>query len=262
MTYLMESAREGERLLAQESSNPSRDRVLRAGLQPGQRVLDAGCGAGAVTATLLELTGQSGHVTAFDASSARLDLARKTLGTAPNLELREASLPHTGLPAAGFDFVWSQFVFEYLADPGSALTELVRLTRPGGTVAIAEIDGYGLGLWPVTDRLAEGLELFQKALQAARFDLFVGRKLFSLFRAHGLRDVSVRLSPFHVTAGAADQAMLDDWTVRFAALQPLGVQAFGSAAAWNAFTVEYLATLRDPDALKYAVVLTTVGLRP
>lgn len=258
----MESAREGERLLAQEASNPSRSRVLLAGLTPGQRVLDAGCGAGAVTATLLELTGQEGHVTAFDPSEARLALARQTLGAVANLELRQASLPHTGLPPASFDFVWSQFVLEYLAEPALALAELVRVTRPGGRVAIAEIDGYGLGLWPVSARLAAGLQLFQRALEAARFDLFVGRKLFTLFRAQGLREVSVRLSPFHVTAGAADEAMLEDWRVRFASLQPLGVQAFGGLAAWNTFTADYLETLRDPEALKYAVVLTTVGLRP
>lgn len=258
----MESAREGERLLAQESSNSSRSRLLLAGLTPGQRVLDAGCGAGAVTASLLELTGNSGHVTAFDPSEARLALARKTLGGAPNLELRQVSLPNTSLPAASFDFVWSQFVLEYLAQPSVAVAELVRLTRPGGTVAVAEIDGYGLGLWPISERLSAGLESFQRALKAASFDLFVGRKLFTLFRAQGLREVSVRLSPFHVTAGAADEAMLEDWRVRFSTLEPLGVQSFGSLAAWNAFTGEYLETLRDPEALKYAVVLTTVGLRP
>lgn len=262
MTYLMESAGEGQRLLAQESANSSRDRVLRSGLKEGQRVLDAGCGAGAVTRTLLELVGPQGSVTAFDPSEERLALARKTLGHVPNLELRAASLPVTGLAPASFDFVWSQFVFEYLPEPLVALAELLRLTRPGGRVAIAEIDGYGLGLWPVSEELTSGLERFQRALLAARFDLFVGRKLFTAFRTLGFRDVGVQLSAFHVTAGAADSTMLEDWTTRFATLRPLGAPAFGSGEAFDAFTAEYLAMLSNPDALKYSVVLTTVGIRP
>ncbi len=262
MTYLMESPREGERLLAQESANSSKARVVQAGIKAGDRALDAGCGAGAVTRTLLDLVGSGGHVTAFDPSEERLALARQNLGLAPNLELRVASLPATGLPEDRFDFVWSQFVFEYLADPLGALEALKRLARPGGKVAIAEIDGYGLGIWPASERLTSGLELLQQTLRAAHFDLFVGRKLFSAFRTLGFRDIEVRLSPFHLTAGAADASMLADWTLRFSTLQPLGVRAFGSVEGWNDFTAEYLATLSSPDALKYSVVLTTVGTRP
>ena len=40
------------------------------------------------------------------------------------------------------------------------------------------------------------------------------------------------------------------------------MQAFGTAEAWDAFTREYLATLSSADALKYSVVLTTVGTKP
>jgi len=262
VSYLMESAREGHRLLAQEAQNPSRQRVVDAGLRRSQRALDAGCGAGAVTGHLLELVGPEGHVTAFDASAERVALAKQTLGERPNLRLDVRALPHTGLEPGRFDFVWSQFVFEYLPEPDVALHELIRLARPGGTVAVAEIDGYGLGLWPVTAELERGLTLFQRALERARFDLFVGRKLYTAFRRAGLRDVTVRLSPFHVTAGPADDAMLEDWRVRFAALRPVALPAFGDAAAYERFTGEYLATLSNPEALKYAVVLTTVGTRP
>lgn len=262
MTYLMESEGEGRRLLAQEAQTPSRQRVVDAGLGPGQRALDAGCGAGAVTGHLLELVGPEGHVTAFDASAARLAQAAEALGPRPNLKLEVRSLPVTGLPPSTFDFVWSQFVFEYLPEPLLALGELMRLTRPGGTVAVAEIDGYGLGLWPVSAALERGLDLFQRALVAARFDLFVGRKLFSCFRTLGFRDVRVQLSPFHVTAGPADAAMLDDWRVRFETLRPVASGTFPSDEAYEHFTSEYLELLGNPDALKYAVVLTTVGTRP
>jgi hypothetical protein len=74
-------------------------------------------------------------------------------------------------------------------------------------------------------------------------------------------DVRVQLTPHHVTAGAADEAMLEDWRVRFAALRPVGLAAFGDEVAYEAFAAEYLSLLSNPDALKYSVVLTTIGTR-
>lgn len=261
MSYIMESRDEARRLASQESLSPSRDRLIKAGVKPGMRVLDAGCGSGAVTREISNLVGPRGHVVAIDPSGDRLAAARGELRECSNVELRQAQLPSSGLEDGLFDLCWSQFVFEYLPEPEAALIELVRLTRPGGQVAIAEIDGYGLGVWPATQSLLDGMELLQVALRKARFDLFVGRKIYSLLRKVGLVDVRVHLSAFHVTAGTADEALVEDWRIRFSSLAPIAVGTFKTSARWEHFTAEYLELLADPNALKYSVVLTTVGSR-
>ena len=98
-------------------------------------------------------------------------------------------------------------------------------------------------------------------LSKTGFDIHVGRKMFSLFRQAGLREVEVRLWPLYIAAGRADRRLIDDWQQRFAALRPLAVSAFGTEAAWDAFCRGALELFASPDALKYSVLLVTTGVR-
>lgn len=260
MSYLMESTNEGQRLLVQERANPSSVRLLQAGLCRGQRVADIGCGSGAVIPTMLDIVGNDGSVMGVDMSPERVEEARKLVRGARNAVVQLGALPATGLPDAAFDFTWSQFVFEYLREPDVALRELIRVTRPGGRVAVADVDGIGLAFWPRPAAIEAGIEPFMSALSATGFDFFIGRKLFTLFRQAGLQDVSVHLSPLYISAGA-DSRLVADYTQRFEVLAPLAVKTFGDAQRYREFADAYLAMLADPEALKYAVVLTVVGTR-
>lgn len=261
MSYLMESAGEAQRLLAQEAANPSVHRLRLTGLGPGMRAVDVGCGAGAVTAAMAELVGPSGTVTALEPNPDRLAEARNHVAAGAPVTFVAGGLPDTRLPSGGFDYVWCQYVLEYLREPLGALHELARLARPGGRVVVSEIDGFGLGYWPEPAAVRAGRDTFLAALASTGFDLFIGRKLFGLFLEAGLTDVHVHLSPFHVTAGAADARLLDDWRTRFDALSPVMEQAFGGAAPYRAFANAYLELLADERAFKYSVILTVEGNR-
>ncbi len=261
MSYLMESSQEGRRLLQQENANPSTVRLRAAGLQSGMRVVDLGCGSGAVMPALLELVGPEGFVAGLDVSPERVAEANTLMQGSKNAHAQVGALPATGLPDAHYDFSWSQFVFEYLREPEASLREMIRITRPGGTVSVADIDGIGLAFWPRPAVVEEGIEPFMRALSSTGFDFFVGRKLFTWFRQAGLHDVSVHLSPLYVAAGA-DARLVADYTHRFEVLAPIAVKSFGDEQRYWAFAKGYLAMLSDPDALKYAVVLTVTGRRP
>lgn len=261
MTYLMEASDEGRRLLAQEDANPSRPRLIEAGLRAGHRALDAGCGPGGVLRDILDIVGPEGSAVGLDPSAERLEDARRILGGAGNLDLVRAALPSTGLPDASFDFVWCQYVLQYLRDPRAAIAELVRVTRPGGKVVVAEIDAHGHHNWPLPPALEDGGARLVRALERVGFDSFVGRKIFHHFRSAGLTDIRVRIAPFYVIAGPADERVIEDWRLRFRNLAPVAISEFGSASVYDAFVEGYLALLADPDALKYALILTTEGTR-
>lgn len=261
MTYVMESEQEARRLLAQEAANPSEARLRLTGLARGQHALDVGCGAGAVTSAMAAIVGPAGSVTAIDPSPERLEEARAHLAGVANVHFATGALPATGLPPDRFDYVWCQYVLEYLRDPRPALHELVRLARAGGRVVVSEIDGFGLAYWPEPPAVAIGRDTFLAALASTGFDLFVGRKLFGYLQDAGLTDVRVQLSPFHVTAGAADARLVEDWRVRFDALAPVMEPAFGSATSYRAFARAYLELLADPRAFKYSVILTAEGTK-
>jgi SAM-dependent methyltransferase len=261
MKYLMESVEESRRLLAQEEANPSLPRLVATGLEPGHRAIDVGCGSGAVLGEILDVVGAAGDVVGIDPSADRLAVASRLLRHRPNLRLLEAALPDTGLPDNSFDYVWCQYVCQYLPDASLAVKELTRLARSGAKVVVAEIDAHGLHNWPFTDELAASATKMLRVLERVGFDAFAGRKMFSRFRAGGLSNVKVMLTPFYVVAGAASEWILDDWRVRFRNLAPLAVAEFGSEDAYEQFARDYLALLADPDALKYAVILTTEGTK-
>jgi SAM-dependent methyltransferase len=261
MNYLMECPDEGKRLLAKEQFSPSRERLLASGLRPGMRVADIGCGVGAVTETILEIIGPRGSVVGIDPSAARLAEARATLGRHPNVQLFESGLPSTALASNSFDYVWCQFVLEYLLDPMPGIAELRRLARPGARVVVSEIDALGLNNWPFPEHLQHGSNAMLRALAKVGFDVHCGRKMFQRFRSACFDDIKVFVTPMYVAAGEASKELITDWEIRFHTLAPVAISEFGSQIAYERFVLSYMELLSDPDALKYSVALTTVGTK-
>ncbi|GAA4659666.1 class I SAM-dependent methyltransferase [Kineococcus glutinatus] len=113
--------------------------VELAGVRPGQRALDVGCGPGALAAQLVQRLGAE-HVSAVDPSPGFVAAAAERL---PGADVRAAAaegLPHAD---ATFDVVLAQLVVHFMTDPVAGLTEMARVTRPGGTVGASVWDIAG-----------------------------------------------------------------------------------------------------------------------
>jgi ubiquinone/menaquinone biosynthesis C-methylase UbiE len=255
----MESEEEARRLAEQARALPIHGHLLTTGLATGMKALDAGCGPGIITSVMAEVVGRQGSVLAVDAHPQRLEEARAHCAQLPQCSFRQADVRKLDLPEGTFDYVWSQFVLEYLKEPEAALAELIRVTRPGGRVVISEVDEPGRHIWPCPPDIEEGFRKFNAAVAAAGLDLQVGRKMFYFFRRAGLEQIRVHLAPLWVVAGAADGRLLNDWKQRFATLEPVVAPSFGGVEAYRASCERYLELLSDPDALKYSVLLITEG---
>ena len=263
MTYIMESSDEARRLLVQERTGNAREALLLAGLQPGQRVLDAGCGPGGITELMARLVGPTGHVTALELNPARLEEARRLNAPHPNVLLRQGDVHATGFEAHAFDFSWCQFVLQYLPQRWDVIAELMRVTRPGGKVVVSEFDGFGMLNWPMDEPLRDWCQRLTDALmRTTGLDIHVGRKVFHAMQRLGLKQVRVHLLPQYVIAGAADAAMYQDWETRFSALEPHVAPLLGGVEDYRAMSQKYLQLLADPEALKYSILLVTEGTRP
>lgn len=104
-----------------------------AGDVHGRRVLDAGCGSGALS---FALRAKGAFVTGFDSSPVMVELARQQLGGDADLQVADISMP---LPFAdgAFDDVVVSLVLHYLQDWTAPLSELRRVLKPGGRLLLS-----------------------------------------------------------------------------------------------------------------------------
>jgi SAM-dependent methyltransferase len=146
----------------------------------GDRVLDVGCGPGALTAHLLSV---GSEVAAIDPSPPFVDAIRERF---PGIEVVHGAAEELPYDTASFDAALAQLVVHFMRDPVAGLRQMARVTRPGGVVAACVWDGPTGALAPfwdavhVIDKDAEDEALLSGAHRG---------HLTELFQEAGLSDV-------------------------------------------------------------------------
>jgi ubiquinone/menaquinone biosynthesis C-methylase UbiE len=155
-------------------------------MSPGQQVLDAGCGTGVLLEALARAVGPMGHVVGLDHNADFLAEARKRVeSTAVDnvIELRTGDARAMPFPDASFDASHCERLLMHLEIPGQAVTEMARVTRPGGWVVIAEPD-YGALRTDHPDQ--EAIRAIYEASIAPLKSPKVGLEVFRLMADAGL----------------------------------------------------------------------------
>jgi SAM-dependent methyltransferase len=130
------SAEAYDRHIGRYSRELARGLIATADVRPGGRALEVGCGPGGLTAELADLLGAD-RVAAIDPSPPFVEACRRRLPGA-RVEVGRAE----ALPFADdeFDHALAQLVVNFMEDPHGGVSEMTRVTRPGGTVAAAVWD--------------------------------------------------------------------------------------------------------------------------
>lgn len=177
-------------------------RLLQAaGVGPGLRVADIGCGTGSTSAWLAAQVGIAGHVAAVDVDPGQLAVAGRRLADAGlrNVELVAASALATGLPRASFDVVHCRFLLCHIPEPLAVLREMAALAKPGGLVIVFDMDVPGLRTYPETEGYRRLREAILLGGRARGCDFEIGPKLPILFRHVGLdRAEAAVIQPVHL----------------------------------------------------------------
>jgi SAM-dependent methyltransferase len=141
------------------SNHPERyDAMLRelglraldaAHLEPGERVLDIGCGTGQLTLQAAERVGTRGNVHGVDVAEGLLAVARRRATEAGlgQVDLLQADAQDHGFPASSYDVVLSRFGVMFFEDPVSAFANLQAATMPGGRLAFVAWQPAPLNEW-------------------------------------------------------------------------------------------------------------------
>jgi SAM-dependent methyltransferase len=118
-----------------------REHVLAAlALQPGEQVVDLGCGPGLLALDMLDRIGDRGALQGIDLSPSMLALARRRCGAWQNANFQEGDVSALPYGDASFDAGVCTQVYEYVANLDVALRELYRVLRPGGRAVIVDTD--------------------------------------------------------------------------------------------------------------------------
>jgi ubiquinone/menaquinone biosynthesis C-methylase UbiE len=215
------SAVEQERLVRQ--AEYWRDSLILPAVraQAGERLLDVGCGAGAVLGVIA--AGRPGvRLAGIDVAAEQIAFARRHLAGLGrgDVDLRQGDAARLPWDEGAFDHVFMMWFLEHVLDSTPFLAEARRVLRPGGTVTVIETDysmAFAFPADPDHDFLmAAQRELFRRNGQPA-----MGRALGTLLAASGFRRVESAPVGFHHFAGAVGTGLRDFVAYLLGFLEPM-----------------------------------------
>jgi SAM-dependent methyltransferase len=201
------------------SSDPERRRLVRqaqalhpitydafraAGIAPGMRVLDIGCGAGDVAMLAANMVGPKGAVVALDRDAENLAFARERAAQVnlTNIEFRQGEIMQFS-DARAFDAIVGRYILLFLPDRVGALCHLMQSLRSGGIVTCIEPDfSLPFRSEPFTPLYSKATEWARALIRTNNVNMDSGPALLRVFRDAGL--VGTRMDCRTMLGGGTD----------------------------------------------------------
>jgi len=167
-----------------------------------QRVLDVGCGPGALTGELVKRLGPAG-MSAVEPSEPFVKAARERH---PGVDVRQAAAEQLPFPDGDFDASLAQLVVHFMAAPIEGLSEMARVTRPGGVVAACVWDHTAGGEGPLSRFWEAARELDPEVEDEAELAGSRRGHLAELLQEAGLEEIEES-----VLSVSVEHASFDEW---------------------------------------------------
>lgn len=262
--YLMEHGDESKRLDIKTDNEVTARQAAWAGIAPGMRVADIGCGSGKTTSKLGEMVQPGGSALGIDIAEQRILFGREHYENEQVTFLhRDARPPMTDL--GEFDYVWVRFLLEYHRTNSYDLTRNISdIVKPGGTLVLIDLDYNCLSHFGHSDRMDRALKAVMASLEVkANFDPYVGRKLYSYLYDMGYQDIDVQVGAHHQIFGELKHSDDFNWTKKV----EIGARYSGYDFAefedgFEGFLSEFRTFFADPRRFTYTPIIAARGRKP
>jgi ubiquinone/menaquinone biosynthesis C-methylase UbiE len=230
--------------------------LLQAGLRPGMKAADFGCGVGVVTRMLGEMVGPSGSVTGIDVNGQQLAEAAAWCESqgVMNASFVNADASRTGLPRGSFDLVYCRYLLLHLPDPMGCLREMRDVLRPGGIIVVEDGDLATATSVPPTS-IDAFADLFCRFGPTRGLDYRLARDLYHMVIRAGFEDVDVEIHQPAMTRG--ENRYFLKWSVEEAGPTFVGAGIVTSEDLSQTL-VEMQKAIDDPDVLILAPRMSLV----
>jgi SAM-dependent methyltransferase len=248
------------RMMAEAARLAEADLWASAGVRPGARVADVGCGPGAALAVMAREVGPDGHVSGVDGDPEAVSHAQAAVDAQglENADVRIGKADATGLEPDTFDVAVMRHV---LAHNGGAeqriVDHLATLIRPGGAVYLVDVDLTGLRIRPTNPTIEEMASTYVEFHRRLGNDPQVGVVLAEMILAAGLEVETYR--GWYTIMEAPPGVRPPSWAARHAMVAQ-GVATADHVAGWGAV----LDGMDDamPRPRIFAPTFVAIGRRP
>ncbi|HHO47820.1 MAG TPA: class I SAM-dependent methyltransferase [Desulfobacteraceae bacterium] len=262
--YLMENEVESYRLDGKIDAESIRRQARWAGLRPGMRVADLGCGPGRITALLHDLVQPGGKVVGVDGSAERLDFARKKYGRS-GIDFVQGDISRSLDHFGEFDFVWVRFVLEYYQSKSIAMVEnFAASLKPGGIICLLDLDHNPINYYGAPERLDRTFkEIMNKLDEKTDFDPYTGRKLYSFVYDLGFENIDVRVENHRVVFGKIEEFDIFNMLKKIEVVPgKIDFRFAGYEGGFEEFYQEARTFLSDPRRFAYTPLILCRGVKP
>jgi SAM-dependent methyltransferase len=259
--YIMEHDEEARRLDLKTGADSVHKQALWAGIRPGMRVADIGCGSGKTTQFLHQLIQPGGAIVGVDASQARVRHAEEHYGgKGIQFACRDFYRPLQDL--GEFDFIWVRFVLEYHRSKSrDIVAKLSQILKPGGILCLADLDHNCLNHFGLSARLENTLKGIMETLEKDHdFDPYAGRKLYSYLYDLGFEDIAVEMDHHHLIYGKLNEVDRYNWTKKLeVAAKNSGYRFDAYPGGYPEFLEEFGIFFADPRRFTYTPIIYCRG---
>jgi ubiquinone/menaquinone biosynthesis C-methylase UbiE len=261
--YIMEHKDEALRL----DLKTDRARVFKqaswAGIKPGMRVADIGCGSGKTTVFLNEMIQPGGRIVGVDASQARVLHAKETHGS-ESIDFVCRNFYESLDDLGKFDFIWVRFVLEYHRSRSTEIVKnLTRLLKPGGVLCLIDLDYNCLSHYGHSSRLEKAVgDIMAKLEKDHDFDPYVGKKLYSFLYDLGFEEIAVEVGTHHLIYGELNEIDAYNWAKKVeVAAKNSGYVFEDYPGGFDEFAAEFKDFFSDPRRFTYTPLICCRGVK-